>query len=207
MITVTGTMKTEVVYNEAMTERYRLSKIWDERRDIYSLLMIQAGTANEVTIGMTEMYSIRNLHQINAGGFEALNMSSVIADSLNTKELSLSETNVQEILASINRTGQCIICWGKIGESNRRVAAVQRELLKHLEPVEDKLFTIVTDSGENWHPIAPQIRHEWRIERFTRPDYLLEEPEVKTEQPAQAAKSVQTDTLTDKSMKHIVNQL
>ena len=37
-------MKTEVLYNATKTERYRLTKIWDESKDIYSLLMIQAGT-------------------------------------------------------------------------------------------------------------------------------------------------------------------
>lgn len=193
MLIEKGTMTTEAVYNETKTERYRLTKIWDSSRDIYSLLMIQAGTANEVTIGMTEMYCIRNLHQLGAGGFDALNISSVIAESLDPKTLTLNATNVKEILASINRTGKCIICWGKIGESNSKVAAVQRELLKQLEPVKDKLYTIVTDEGACWHPIAPQIRHEWIIDNFVLPGYLKDEPKTTPESPAPTATSEQAE--------------
>ena len=201
MITEIGMMKTEVVYNDTKTDRYRLAKIWDETKSVTSLLMIQAGSADTVVVDMTNLYCIRNLHALNMGGFDILNISSRIEERLNAKEIALDETNVEEILASINRTGQCLICWGKIGESNAKVAEVQRQLLNRLESVEDKLFTIVTDSGACWHPIAPQIRHEWQIERFTRPDYLKAKPEAKPEQADPSATSEATEPETDSTKK------
>jgi len=202
MITETCTTTTTALYNSDKSERYCITKIWQTESPITSLLMINAGAGNEVVIDMTSLYCIRNLHALGYGGYEALNLSSVIAESLNTKELTLSEINVQEILKSIERTGQCIICWGKIGESNSKVAAVQRELLKCLESVKDKLYTIVTDAGANWHPIAPQIRHEWRIARFERPGYLEEEPEDEPEEPEADATSEPTAQATEKPTKN-----
>ena len=100
MITEKGTMTTEVIYNDTKTERYRLTKIWKPDKHV-SLLMIQAGSANEVVIDMTNLYCIRNLHALGYGGFDILNISSVIAERLDAKELTLSETNVQEIINSI----------------------------------------------------------------------------------------------------------
>gem|GEM_PF-5474348 len=101
---------------------------------------------------------------------------------MDTKEkLVLNSTNLEQILKSVKYSEKFIICWGKIGENNSKVRAVQREILDHLQAYEDKLHVISSPvGGTGFHPIAPQIRFEWIIERFVCPEYLQVKPEAKS---------------------------
>jgi hypothetical protein len=182
MLTEKGMLHTEVIFNDTKTERYLLRKVWDEDKPLVSLLMINAGMANVVSIDMTVHYCIRNLHNLGCyGGFDVLNMSSKISAKLDTKsDLILTDDNLKQILSSAQATDKFIICWGRVGENNSKVRALQRKILTHLAPYKDKLYSIASTSGEfGFHPIAPQIRFEWILTKFVCPEYLEERPEDK----------------------------
>ena len=207
MITEKGTMQTEVIFNDAREERYLLRKIWDKTKPKVSLLMIQAGAANAVDIDMTCLYCIRNLNLLGYGGFDVLNISSKIETKLSTKDaITLSAANVEQILKSASMAKKFIICWGKIGENNAKVKAVQRQILEHLQPFEDKLHVIASPAGgTGFHPLAPQIRFEWIIEKFVRPSYLQAIPEAEIDKNVQHKPLEQPDSDTEKTHKTTSN--
>ena len=179
-----GVMKTEVVFSDCRTERYLLRKVWDESKPMVSLIMTNPSTANAVTIDMTVHYSICNLYKLGYGGVDILNMTSIISTKIDTKsDISLTDANVAQILKSAEKSDKVIIAWGKIGENIKKVKEVQLKLLGKLEPFQNKLFTIVSDTGDvGFHPLAPQIRFTWHLKPFVLPEYLKEKQEGKTEE-------------------------
>jgi len=200
MLTEHGKMITEVIFNDDKTERYLLRKIWDESKPLVTLIMTNPSSANAVTIDMTVHYSICNLYKLGYGGVDILNMTSVILPKIDTKsKLTLSEANVEQILKSSEKSDKVIIAWGKIGENNKKVRALQLKALKKLEPFKDKLYLIANDDGDSgFHPLAPQIRFDWYLEKFVLPEYLKEKPEPT---PAQDEQKESSDEHTDKQAK------
>ena len=175
MITEQGTLTTEVIFNETKTERYLLRKVWDETKPTITLIMTNPSMADVVIVDMTTLYVINNLFKLgDYGGVDILNMTSNITPKIDTKtSMVLSDKNLEYILQSATTSDKVIIAWGKIGESNRKIRAVQSKLLESLEPFQDKLHMIESHLGETgFHPLAPQIRFTWKLVPFVMPEYL-----------------------------------
>ena len=174
MIREQGIMKTEVVFNDSKSERYLLRKVWDESKPIVCLIMTNPSTADAVTVDMTVHYAICNLFKLGYGGMDILNMTSEITAKLDAKNgICLSDTNLEYILRSAEPADKVIIAWGKIGENNKKIKALQHSLLQKLTPFKDKMYLIANLDGDTgFHPLAPQIRFDWILVPFTMPDYL-----------------------------------
>jgi len=182
MVTEHGMMITEVVFNDNKTERYLLRKVWDENKPLVTLIMTNPSSANAVTIDMTVHYCICNLYKLGYGGVDILNMISVILPKIDTKSnIALSNDNMEYILKSAETSDKVIIAWGKIGENNKKIRAIQLQVLEQLKPFQEKLYLIASDIGDTgFHPLAPQIRFDWFLEDFVMPEYLKPKQE---EQP------------------------
>lgn len=204
MLTEKGIMKTKVVFNDHKTERYLLRKIWDETKPIASLIMSNPSSANAVTIDMTVHYCISNLYKLGYGGVDILNMTSAILPKIDTKSnISLTATNAEYILKSAAESDKVIIAWGKIGENNKKIRLLQLNLLEQLKPFHDKLHMINSVSGASgFHPLAPQIRFDWVLEKFVLPDYLKSKPEEAPEPTAQVEPEEKSPDTTTRRRKH-----
>jgi hypothetical protein len=179
MITEKGVLHTEVIFNDNKTERFLLKKVWDESKPIVSLVMLNPSSSNALTIDFTTLYAMSNLCNIGYGGLEVTNLTSKITTKLDTKnDIALSAENVEYILKSAEVSDKVILCWGKCGENNKKISALQKKLLDKLTPYEGKLFEIANEKGEHgFHPLAPQIRFHWELIPFVRPEYLQEKTE------------------------------
>ena len=199
--TLQGVMKTEVVFSDDKTERFLLCKEWSANDPTACLIMIHPSTANEVTNDATTGYAIANLLKLGFGRLEITNITSAIVPKLDTKKkLTLSDENMDYILKSAEKSDKVILAWGKIGENNKRVSALQMKLLRKLSPFKDKLYVIANESGDmGFHPLAPQIRFHWELVKFVRPAYLQEKPEGETpaDKPNTSTGSEFTDPLPD----------
>ena len=189
----TGTMNTEIVYNEDKTRRYRLTKIWDESKPRAMLIMTNAGTADVVSTDYTTLYTIRNLNAIGFGSVDILNMSSIITVKLEIPkhgEIIEESENITHILSSAEKADKILIAWGKLGDNNKKVNLLQQKILEKLIPYEDKIYGITNDlaSGDFYHPLAPQIRFEWILKTFEIPK---PQQEVKEAEPPKKTKGKQ----------------
>jgi hypothetical protein len=194
----TGTMHTEIVYNEEKTRRYRLSKTWDESKPRAMVLMTNASTADVISIDYTTLYTIRNLNANDFGAVDILNMSSIITVKLEIPkdgEIVEETENISHIIQSAEKADKILIAWGKLGENNKKVRQLQLKILEKLRPFKDKLFGITNEwtSNEFFHPLAPQIRFEWLLKPFELPKPLTTTEEAKQGKNAKTKKSPKAD--------------
>ena len=79
----------------------------------------------------------------------------------------ISLTSILALLAPQKMKIKVILGWGSVGESNKRIADRQKEVLKLLKPFKEKLVTIADSKGRSgYHPLAPQIYAKWVLKPF-----------------------------------------
>ena len=136
--------------------------------------MMNPSTADLLTLDYTTMYILNNLAKLDFGSVDIVNIVSRMTKKLNIKEDADSPENEKENFGHIINAAQkadfVIVAWGKIGENNKAVRDVQNRLLEQLKPFANKLHMIADDKGgDNFHPLAPQIRFSWILEKYEPP--------------------------------------
>ena len=174
MLTEKVLLKTETVFSDDRRNRYLLRKEWDAKKPRATIIMTNPSAADLMTMDYTTLYILNNISKLDFGAVDIVNLSSRITTKLNASEdlgLDIEKENADFILKSAEKSDKIIIAWGKIGDNNKKVRAVQNKLLSILKPFNDKLFCIASseegDSG--FHPLAPQIRFQWVLRAFTPP--------------------------------------
>jgi hypothetical protein len=156
-------MRTEVVFSDDREQRYLLRKEWDKTKKKAMVLMICPSYANEILIDMTTLFVINNLHRLDFGVAEIVNLFSSVdgSRSVRHEDAEAMKANQEQLLVSAERVDVVIIAWGKAGDSSKSIQKRQQAFLELLKPYEDKLYTI------GMHPLAPQIRAEWNLRNFS----------------------------------------
>ena len=193
MITEKATITTEAVFSDDRQRRYLLRKEWDDTLPQATLIMLNPSTANISTMDYTTLYTLNNLIKLNFGAVEIVNLTAKPTVKMNVKEdvtENLENENVEQILKSAEKSDTVIIAWGRIGENNKSVRALQEKLLEKLRPFADKLQQIADEAGEvGFHPLAPSIRFVWRLVKFAIPDKQIAQPEAKKKKSAKKEQS------------------
>ena len=174
MLTEKVLLKTETVFSDDRRNRYLLRKEWDAKKPRATIIMTNPSAADLMTMDYTTLYILNNISKLDFGAVDIVNLSSRITIKLNASEdlgLDIEKENAEFILKSAEKSDKIIIAWGKIGDNNKKVRAVQNELLTILKPFKNKLFCIASseDGDSGFHPLAPQIRFQWVLRAFTPP--------------------------------------
>ena len=174
MLTEKVLLKTETVFSDDRRNRYLLRKEWDAKKPRATIIMTNPSAADLMTMDYTTLYILNNISKLDFGAVDIVNLSSRITTKLNASEdlgLDIEKENAEFILKSAEKSDKIIIAWGKIGDNNKKVRAVQNELLTILKPFKNKLFCIASseDGDSGFHPLAPQIRFQWVLRAFTPP--------------------------------------
>ena len=174
MLTEKVLLKTETVFSDDRRNRYLLRKEWDAKKPRATIIMTNPSAADLMTMDYTTLYILNNISKLDFGAVDIVNLSSRITTKLNASEdlgLDIEKENADFILKSAEKSDKIIIAWGKIGDNNKKVRAVQDKLLTILKPFKDKLFCIASsdDGDSGFHPLAPQIRFQWVLKAFTPP--------------------------------------
>ena len=174
MLTEKVLLKTETVFSDDRRNRYLLRKEWDAKKPRATIIMTNPSAADLMTMDYTTLYILNNISKLDFGAVDIVNLSSRITTKLNASEdlgLDIEKENAEFILKSAEKSDKIIIAWGKIGDNNKKVRAVQYKLLTILKPFKDKLFCIASseDGDSGFHPLAPQIRFQWVLRAFTPP--------------------------------------
>ena len=174
MLTEKVLLKTETVFSDDRRNRYLLRKEWDAKKPRATIIMTNPSAADLMTMDYTTLYILNNISKLDFGAVDIVNLSSRITTKLNASEdlgLDIEKENAEFILKSAEKSDKIIIAWGKIGDNNKKVRAVQDKLLTILKPFKNKLFCIASseDGDSGFHPLAPQIRFQWVLRAFTPP--------------------------------------
>lgn len=163
-------IKTEAIFSEDKQHRYILKKEWDKTKKKAMVIMINPSSADELLIDHTTMYVVNNLSKIGFGSVDIVNIFSKIDTKISTKEglEELVDTeNDTQIIKSAGKVDNIIIAWGKVGENNKKVKERQEQVINLLAEYKDKFYTIQDSKGrEGFHPLAPQIRHNWKLKKL-----------------------------------------
>jgi hypothetical protein len=173
MIAEKAILRTEAVFSDDRLRRYLLRKEWDNKKPRATIIMTNPSTAGILALDYTTLYILNNLIKLDFGSVDIVNMVSLITVKLKVGENFASETedeNLDCICKSAKESDKVIIAWGKLGENNRKVRAVQDVLLERLKPFREKLFEIADgEGGSGFHPLAPQIRFSWVLRKYAPP--------------------------------------
>lgn len=162
-----SSLRTEAVFSDDMTHRYILKKEWDKNKPRATIIMINPSSANETEIDMTTMNVINNLNRLDYGAVDIVNMFSFICSKISMKysmdELIGDENDIY-IEKSALRSDIVIIAWGSVGEGVRKIIDRQVEILKKLQPFNEKMY-VICDPYVNkpMHPLSPRIKQQWRL--------------------------------------------
>ena len=165
------TMKTETVFSDDRKHRYLLRKEWDGKKKRAVIIMTNPSTADLLTMDYTTMYILNNLGKLDFGSVDIVNIVSKMTKKLSIREDADSPEHERENFGFITNAAQkadvVIVAWGKIGENNKAVRDVQDRLLEHLKSFQNKLCVIAGEKGgDNFHPLAPQIRFSWILQKY-----------------------------------------
>lgn len=163
-------IKTEVIFSEDKKHRYLLRKEWNKTKKKAMVIMINPSSADELLIDHTTMYVLNNLSKIGFGSVDIVNIFSKIDTKISTKggtEGLVDEENDIQILNPAAKVDSIIIAWGKAGESNNKIYNRQKEVIEILKPHIEKIYVIEDEKGNiGFHPLAPQIRKNWKLKRL-----------------------------------------
>jgi hypothetical protein len=173
MQTDKAVVKTEAVFSEDRRHRYLLRKEWDTKKSKATIIMTNPSSADMLTMDYTTLYIMNNIVKLDFGAIDIVNLTSKMTTKLNVKDdldVKIDAENIDFIVKSAEKSDRVIIAWGKLGENNKKVRDAQNYLIEYLKPFKDKLCVIASEDGSSgFHPLAPQIRFSWILEKYEAP--------------------------------------
>lgn len=166
MINEKNNMRTEVLFSDDKTHRFILKKSWDTSKPMASIIMIApSARAGDVCSDMTTMYVVNNCFHQGFGSVEILNLYS----KLDTTPFETCSENDEWILKSCQKADKVILAWGKC-QTQKSVDDRISAVVKLLEPLKEKLYEIVDDSGKcGLHPLCSAVRLKWALAPYNYP--------------------------------------
>lgn len=156
-------VKTEAIFSEDRQHRYLLRKEWDKNKKKAMVMMVSPSYADAVLMDTTTMCVVNNLYRLDDyGSVDIVNLYSAIDGSRGVidDESGIGQQNMDQILASAEKSDVIIIAWGRVGDRSRGVQERQRKVIERLSEYGEKLYAIP------FHPLSPAMRNEWNVERF-----------------------------------------
>ena len=170
MITEKDTIKCESVFNDDHTHRYLCKRVWDSKLPCMAVIMLNPCMSDNIVNDTTTSLVINNVAMLGEyGGVHILNLYSKLTNKLNfrhyTDEQLSHKDNDSLIVKSAQECSKVVLAWGKTQDTNQRIAERATQVINLLSPYEDKLYCITDGKRKNLHPLTPQVRKAWCLER------------------------------------------
>ena len=160
--TVEANIKSIAIMSNNEEYRYRLTRIWDEKKEIAGIIMINPSKANALKTDRTIMNVMNYLIDKNFGGVDVVNLFSFITteqENLNQRNIVYENPNDYYISQMIEERSMIIVAWGSNNkEHNFRKNEVEIILL----PYKNKLKCFRDKNGRNTrHPL--HLTADWEL--------------------------------------------
>lgn len=167
MKTLKGILKTEIIYDDEMKNKYVVKKEWDKNKRKALILMKSAGLADEIIQDQTTMYVMNNLAKLDYGSVIILNLF----PSLEGEDTNESATeNLKCIQEEITKVDDVIIAVGTGIEMNKEA---QKRLHMIVAILLDKKATILQiecpKGRKGFHPLYPAVKNGWKLVPYEIP--------------------------------------
>lgn len=163
MKTIENTIKTAAEFNEEMTHRYALQKIWKSSKPVALVISKSAGNDDGIKETLTQMIITNNLYQLGYGGFCLCNLFSALdGKASNAENAAIIKRNV---LSKDFR--DVIVCWGNLTADSESIRAREKELIDILAAAKGKNILFVSNGiSSNCHPLSPSVRKNFELVPF-----------------------------------------
>ena len=166
MITEKDTIKCEVVYDESKQHRLLWKQVWDVKKPLACVIMINPCQASTVITDTTTYLVVNNIANLgDYGGVTIVNLFSLLTPKLHfTLPMVLNDKdNDSYIKKAAEEASVVILAWGKGADTNLKIAERARQVVAMLEPQKEKLRVISDGERMGMHPLTPALRSQWLL--------------------------------------------
>ncbi len=184
MRTVATELRTEAVYSDDGGKRYLLRKTWDDGLPKLAVIMLCAGSAGTVELDTTTQLVLNNASRLGYGSVAIVNLFATLNDFALKQSQSEDVENLDMIIQEVIAVEKVIYAPGTGKAKNKLFMEVQEQVLRTLQPYEDKLYCLCDEKGSSrlQHPLSPRVR-EWHLSSLKISELIevsaIAEPEAK----------------------------
>lgn len=201
-----GTMKTKAIFDKKREHRYLLTKEWEEAKPRIAVILLVAGTSDNVIQDVTTACVINCVSKLGYGAVEITNIFSRLGTRID-KDMDIEECTDEEndkhILESAIQAEVVVLGWGKAEVSNKKVKWRASDVMDLLEEHREKLYVIGDGTGKSYNVMYPKVRNDWKLVKLFQQEEkvdIKEEKKPKTNKGSKATKTVK-NTTTSKTIK------
>ncbi|MGG3157128.1 DUF1643 domain-containing protein [Priestia megaterium] len=157
-----STIVSRAIYDSKERQyRYFLSRAWDEKKKIITILMLNPSKANTLVSDKTVNNIIRYFEDSEYGSLQIVNLFAYATsdpDNLKYRKQDKEELNDDYIVSACENADLIIIAWTR-GEKKPR----KREVAKLLEPFQDKTKCFQDETGKKPRHPRDLKKEEWKL--------------------------------------------
>lgn len=154
-------IKTEVIYDDDMKNKYVVRKEWDKNKRKALVLMKNAGLADEIVQDQTTMYVVNNLAKLDYGSVIIMNLFPFIEG--NNSNQSATE-NLKCVQEEVTKVDDVIIAVGTGIETNKEALKRLHMILAILLDKKANILQIACPKGRSgFHPLYPAVKSGWKL--------------------------------------------
>lgn len=161
---IKGILKTEVLYDDKMKNKYFVRKEWDKNKRKVLVLMKNAGLADEIVQDQTTMYVVNNLVRLDYGSVIIMNLFPSIEGQDSNESATENLKCVQE---EVTKVDDVIIAVGTGIESNKEALKRLHMIVAILLDKKSNILQIECPKGRSgFHPLYPAVKNEWKLVQY-----------------------------------------
>lgn len=156
-----STLKTEVVFDEALANKYVVRKEWNKSKKAALVIMKSAGETNEIEQDHTTMYVTNNLARLGYGTAIIMNLFPTI-EGANTNSSAVE--NLKHLQEELTKVDDVVIAVGTGIETNKEAVNRLKMMVAILLDKRANLLQIECPRGrKGFHPLYPAVKNEWNL--------------------------------------------
>lgn len=156
-----STLKTEVVFDDEMANKYVVRKEWNKSKKAALVIMKSAGETNEVEQDRTTMYVTNNLARLDYGSAIIMNLFPTIIGA-NSNESAVK--NLKYLQEEMMKVDDVIIAVGTGIESSKLAVSRLKMMVAILLDKKANILQIECPRGrKGFHPLYPAVKNEWNL--------------------------------------------
>ncbi|ODV53736.1 MULTISPECIES: DUF1643 domain-containing protein [Lysinibacillus] len=156
-----STLKTEIVFDDALANKYIVRKEWNKSKKAALVIMKSAGETNEVEQDHTTMYVTNNLARLDYGSVIIMNLFPTIIGA-NSNESAVE--NLKYLQEEMTKVDDVIIAVGTGIESNKLAVSRLKMMVAILLDKKANLLELECPRGRRgFHPLYPAVKNEWNL--------------------------------------------
>lgn len=154
-------IKTEVIYDDKMENKYIIRKEWDKNKRKALILMKNSGLADEIVQDQTTMYVVNNLSKLDYGSVIIMNLF----PSIEGQDKNESSTeNLKCVQEEVTKVDDIIIAVGTGIETNKEALKRLHMIVAILLDKKATILQIECPKGrKGFHPLYPAVKNGWKL--------------------------------------------